>query len=452
MAKPGLSFENPLYQASGGTPAGFANPYTGVNPAASSGSDALQRGLADIAVMGQSARQQFQTQFSMPGMQTPARLPEPEVLFSPSARKFYVNGVEFAEDDDAALLRSEALLDRPSVGKPQGGDWVPVGQDVYRGYIEGVRSPGIGRLMSKSFGRGVDQLQMLAGRGLQLAGAEQLGAGIVEQQEQDLARTAPYERQFTDIESGRGAVEWFLANLAQQGPNLIESVALGLAGAAAGTAAAGPVGTAVGGLAGFFGKKAFKDKVLDAARKVASGQAKPGSTEYALLRNTAAVAGATAANFASNIATGAADIYGEMREQGVGPEDFGARLTALAGSLPYAGLDTVGEYFIASRLLGGSGRAALPKDVTTTRVTRGGKTVTTVGPSTGQRAAEYGKRFGIGFGVGAPLEGTTEALQEGLVMGLSGQDLTSDEAINRFINSFAAGAAMGGPFGGVANL
>jgi hypothetical protein len=166
MAKPGLSFENPLYQASGGTPAGFANPYTGVNPAASSGSDALQRGLADIAVMGQSARQQFQTQFSMPGMQTPARLPESEVLFSPSARKFYVNGVEFAEDDDAALLRSEVLLNQPSVGRPQSGDWVPVGQDVYRGYIEEVRNPSLGTLAARNFGRGVDVTQMLAGRGL----------------------------------------------------------------------------------------------------------------------------------------------------------------------------------------------------------------------------------------------------------------------------------------------
>lgn len=451
MAKAGLSFENPLYAASGGTPVGFANPYTALNPAASTGSDALQRGLADIAVMGQTGRAQLQTQFSMPGLSTPARPAESEVFLSPSTRKFYVNGVEFDEDDDAKILQSESLLGSPSVGAPPSGDWVSVPMQTYRGFIEEVKNPGLGRLASKSFGRGVDQLQMLAGYGLQLAGAEELGGRIVEQQEADLAKTAPYERQFTDIESGRGAVEWFVANFAQQGPNLLESIALGLAGAAAGTAVAGPVGTAVGGLAGFFGKKAFKDKVLDAAQKYTAGTAT--KEQVKLLRNTAAVAGATAANFASNVATGAADIYGEMREQGVGPEDFGARLTALAGSVPYAGFDTLGEYFIASRLLGGfGGRAALPKDVTTTRVTRGGKTVITTGPTASQRAAEYGKRFGIGFGVGAPLEGSTEALQEGLVMGLSGQDLTSDEAINRFINSFAAGAAIGGPFGGVANL
>jgi len=435
MAKAGLSFENPLYEASGGTPAGFANPYTGLNPAASSGSDALQRGLADLSMMGAAGRAQLQTQFSMPAMRGPERAPEPEVLYSAASRKLFVNGVEVDEDDDAGLLRASQLLDRPSVGRPQGGDWVPIPTEMYRNIVQEIAQPSLGRLMSKSFGRGIDQLQMLAGRGLQLAGAEQLGAGIVAKQEEELARTAPYERQFTDIESGRGAVEWFLANLAQQGPNLLESVALGLAGAAAGTAAAGPVGTAIGGLAGAFGKKAFKDKVLDAAKKVASGQAKPGSTEYALLRNTAAVAGATAANFSGNIATGAADIYGEMREQGVGPEDFGARLTALAGSLPYAGLETLGEYFIASRLLGGTGRAALPPTATMR-----------------QRGGELLRRGAAGFAVGAPLEGTTEALQEGLVMGLSGQDLTSNEAVNRFINSFAAGAAIGGPAGGIANL
>ncbi len=435
MAKAGLSFENPLYEASGGTPAGFANPYTGLNPAVSSGSDALQRGLADLSMMGAAGRAQLQTQFSMPAMRGPERAPEPEVLYSAASRKLFVNGVEVDEDDDAGLLRASQLLDRPSVGRPQGGDWVPIPTEMYRNIVQEIAQPGIGRLMSKNFGRGIDQLQMLAGRGLQLAGAEQLGAGIVAKQEEELARTAPYERQFTDIESGRGAVEWFLANLAQQGPNLLESVALGLAGAAAGTAAAGPVGTAIGGLAGAFGKKAFKDKVLDAAKKVASGQAKPGSTEYALLRNTAAVAGATAANFSGNIATGAADIYGEMREQGVGPEDFGARLTALAGSLPYAGLETLGEYFIASRLLGGTGRAALPATATMR-----------------QRGGELLRRGTAGFAVGAPLEGTTEALQEGLVMGLSGQDLTSNEAVNRFINSFAAGAAIGGPAGGIANL
>lgn len=426
MATAGLSFANPMLgsMSVGEEP----NPYVPFSPISSIGMGGLGPSAADMAVMGEALVKQ--SQFTMPEMRRP-----PAIAFSPSRKELFVNGLTFAADDAATALQSESYLRGPGTQLPTGGDWVPLDEQAYGQYLQSIRQPSLGRLMSKNFGRGIDQLQTLVGRGLQLAGAEETGGRIVAAQEEDLRKTSPFERQFTDIESGRGAVEWFLANLAQQGPNLIESVALGLAGAAAGTAAAGPVGTAVGGLAGAFGKKAFKDKVLDAAQKVASGQAKPGSTEYALLRNTAAVAGATAANFSSNIATGAADIYGEMREQGIGPEDFGARLTALAGSLPYAGLETLGEYFIASRLLGGSGRAALPATATMR-----------------QRGGELLRRGAAGFAVGAPLEGTTELGQEALVVGLSGQDLTSPEAINRFVNSFAAGAAIGGPAGGIANL
>ena len=436
MAKPGLSFENPLYQASGGTPAGFANPYTGVNPAASSGSDALQRGLADIAVMGQTARQQLQTQFSMPGMQTPAKPPgDDNVYFDSTRRKFYVNGVEIDEDDDRRIMESAPLLGRPSVGAPQGSGWVAVPSEMYRGYIQEIQQPGLGRLASKSFGRGVDQLQMLAGRGLQLAGAEQLGGRIVEQQEQDLARTAPYERQFTDIESGRGAVEWLVANFAQQGPNLIESIATAGLGFLAGTAAGGPLAGAGGAMAGLMGKAAFKEAVIAAAKKKAAGEV-INAAENKLLREAAGLAGAVATSYAQNVATGAADIYGELRDQGANAGDVDARLKALAGSVPYAALETLPEFLLASRLFGGAlAPSALPAGATRTA-----------------RGAELLRRGAIGFGVGGTLEGTTEAGQEGLLLGISGQDLSSPEGVNRLINSFAAGFGIGGPLGAAANL
>lgn len=435
MAKAGLSFENPLYAASGGTPVGFANPYTALNPAASPGSDALQRGLADIAVMGQTGRAQLQTQFSMPGLSTPARPAESEVFLSPSTRKFYVNGVEFDEDDDAKILQSESLLGSPSVGAPPSGDWVSVPMQTYRGFIEEVKNPGLGRLASKSFGRGVDQLQMLAGRGLQLAGAEELGGRIVEQQGAELARTAPYERQFTDIESGRGAVEWFVANFAQQGPNMIESIATAGLGFLAGTAAGGPLVGAGGAFAGLVGKAAFKEAVIAAASKKAAGAAL-NAAENKLLREAAGLAGAVAATYSQNLATGAADIYGELRDQGADVNDVDARIKALAGSIPYAALDTLPEFLLASRLFGGGmGRAALPAGATRT-----------------QRAGELLKRGAIGFGAGGTLEGGTESAQEALLLGISGQDLSSPEGVNRLINSFAAGFGIGGPLGAAANL
>jgi hypothetical protein len=397
MAKPGLSFENPLYQASGGTPAGFANPYTGVNPAASSGSDALQRGLADIAVMGQTARQQLQTQFSMPGMQTPAKPPgDDNVYFDSTRRKFYVNGVEIDEDDDRRIMDSASLLGRPSVGAPQGSGWVAVPSEMYQGYIQEIQQPGLGRLMSKSFGRGVDQLQMLAGRGLQLAGAEELGGRIVEQQEEDLAKTAPYERQFTDIESGRGAVEWLLANFAQQGPNLIESIATAGAGFLAGTAATGnPLGGAAAALAATIGKTAWKEGVKAALKKKAAGETLD-QAENKLLRNAAGVGMATAATFGQGLATGAADIYGELREQGADADDIGARLTALGMSPFYAAADMLPEYLLFSRLLGKGARPELAS-----LATRRG------------RAGEILKRGAIGGGIGGAAGGFGEVSQIG---------------------------------------
>lgn len=430
MAKPGLSFENPLYQDANGVPSAVVNPFGFQNAAASSGSDALRDDLSTLAMMGgrgvQLARQ---NQFTMPEMRQP-----PSIAYSPSRKEFFVQGTTFAADDAQGLLQAEALLGGAPTGLPTSGDWSPLDVQSYGQLVQNVRNPSLGTLAARNFGRGVDQLQMLAGRGLQLAGAEETGGRIVGQQMEDLRRTAPYERKFTDIESGRDAVEWFVANLAQQGPNLIESVAVGLAGAAAGTAAAGPgLGTAAGTLAGLVGKKAFKDKVLDAATKYRAGTAS--ATDLATLRNASALTGAVATSYASNLASGASDIYGEMREQGVGPEDAGARMVALAGSVPYAALESLGEFLLASRILGGAGPRALP--ATATR---------------GQRGAELLRRGAAGFGVGAGAEGTTELGQEALVMGLSGQDLSSPEAVNRFINAFAAGAAIGGPIGGIANL
>ena len=432
MATKGLSFENPLFQNANGVPSAVVNPFGFPNTASASGTDALRDNTSDLAVMGRLGVQLArQNQFTMPEMT------EPSIAFSRSKNQLYVQGVTLDADDDQGILQAEGLLGGRPTGLPTEGDWVSLDRQAYGQLVAGIRQPTLGRLASKNFGRGIDSMQMLAGRGLQLAGAEETGQRIVEQQVEDLRKTSPYERQFTDIESGRGAVEWFVANLAQQGPNLIESVAVGLAGAAAGTAATGPgLGTAGGFLAGVLGKKAFKDKVLEAATKYRTQGAKSLSPdETTVLRNASALAGVAAASYTSGIATGASDIYGEMREQGTLPEDFDARMTALGGGLIYAGIETLPEYVLAGRLLTGAGRAALG-----------------AGATRGQRGRELLRRGATGFGVGAGLEGSTEAAQEGLVMGLSGQDLTSDAAISRFINSFAAGAAIGGPIGSIANL
>ena len=432
MATKGLSFENPLYQDANGVPSAIVNPFGFNNAAASSGSDALRDDLSSLAVMGglgvQLARQ---NQFTMPEMKQP-----PSIAYSPSRKEFFVQGTTFAADDAQGLLQAEGLLSGLPTGLPTEGDWTPLDMQSYGQLVQNVRNPSLGTLAARNFGRGVDVTQMLAGRALQLAGAEETGGRIVGQQMEDLRRTSPYERQFTDIESGRGAVEWLVANFAQQGPNMIESIATAGLGFLAGTAASGtPVGGAAAAFSSLLGKAAWKEGVKAALSKQAKGETL-NIAEQKLLREAAGIAGAVTASYAQNLATGAADIYGELREQGAGADDTDARLTALAGSVPYAVLETLPEFLLAGRVLRGVG-APTPMGV---------------GVSPTRRGLELLKRGATGFAVGGTAEGTTELGQEALLLGLSDQDFGSPENVNRLINSFAAGFGVGGPIGAAANL
>jgi len=448
MATKGLSFENPLYQDSGGVPSAVVNPFGFSNAAASSGSDALRDDLSNLAVMGgRGVALARQNQFTMPEMT------QPSIGYSPSRKEFFVQGTTFASDDAQSLLQAEGLLGGPATGLPTGGDWVPLDAQSYGQLVSNVRNPSLGTLASRNFGRGVDATQMLAGRGLQLAGAEQLGGRIVAQQMEDLRKTSPYERQFTDINSGRGAVEWLVANFAQQGPNMVESIATAGLGFLAGTATSGtPIGGAAAAFSSLLGKAAWKEGVKAALSKQAKGEAL-NVAEQKLLREAAGIAGAVAASYGQNLATGAADIYGELREQGAGAEDTNARLTALAGSVPFALLETLPEYLLAGRVFKGVGAPA-PMGVgsTVAKTVPGGTQTITKALSMLGRAGELLKRGATGFAIGGTVEGSTELGQEALLLGLSDQDFGSPENVNRLINSFAAGFGIGGPIGAVANL
>ena len=431
MATKGLSFENPLYQDANGVPSAVVNPFGFSNAGASSGSDALRDDLSNLAVMGglgvQMARQ---NQFTMPKMK------DPSIGYSPSRKEFFVQGTTFGSDDAQALLQAEGLLGGTPTGLPSGGDWLPLDAQSYGQLVQNVRNPSMGSLAARNFGRGVDVTQMLAGRALQLAGAEETGGRIVDQQMEDLRKTAPYERQFTDIESSRGAVEWLVANFAQQGPNMIESIATAGLGFLAGTAATGtPIGGAAAAFSSLLGKSAWKEGVKAALSKQAKGEAL-NVAEQKLLREAAGITGAVAASYGQNLATGAADIYGELREQGADAEDTNARLTALAGSVPYAVLETLPEFLLAGRVFKGVG-APTPMGV---------------GVAPTRRGVELLKRGATGFAIGGSAEGATELGQEALLLQLSDQDFGSPENVNRLINSFAAGFGVGGPIGAVANL
>jgi len=433
------SFENPLYTSSGGSLASDMSGYTFLNPAVSTGSDALQQGLADIAAMG--ARAQQITQFELPQIKRP-----PAIQYSPSQKKLAVQGVTFDEDDSEMTLRAEALLDQPPVGTLKGGDWVTLTPQAYGQITSGIRNPSLGRLMSKNFGIGVDQLQLLAGRGLQLAGAEQTGQAIVDQQMDDIRKNLPFRREFSEIDSSRGAIEWLAATVAQQGPNILESIGVAAAGFFAGGAAGGPLGAAGGALAGLAGKTAFKQSVLAALKKQATGEALD-AAETKLLKEAAGIAGATILSVGQNYATGAADIYGEFREQGAGADNTNARLAALSGAVPYAVLESLPEFLLASRLFGRGGISA-----------RGGSTnlqdiqgKTFLGTQA-LRGGELLKRGAKGAAVGGTAEGLTELGQESLLIGMTGQDFTDADVQNRLLESFAAGFGVGGTIGAGANL
>jgi hypothetical protein len=441
MADP---FANPMLEAM--NVSDRPDPFAPWTPTSSIGLGGLAPSMADMAVTGE--RLIRQSQFGLPEMRKP---PAANIGLSPTGDRLFVNGFETGVEDYASVLESERYLGGPSAGIPEG--YTPLTQAQYSQYLQDIRDPSLGQLFKRGFESGGQQFTQLIGGALQAAGAEETGARIVTSAGERLRQLAPFQREFTEIDSAGDMIDWFVSTLGTQTPLFLESVATAIAGAALGSATASPgLGTVGGAIAGFFGKKAFRDNVEAAAKRYRAGQVTKDSAEYALLKNASAVAGGTIASGVGEYILGVGDVYNELREQGANPEDASARLTAAAAGLPYAALSILPEAMIVGRILGAGGRAALPAPTTTTRVTPGGKTVVTTSPSLPRRGAELLRRGIGGAALYGGIEGASEAAQEGLVMGVSGQDLTSDEAIRRFINSFAAGAAVGGVLGGVANL
>ena len=398
----------------------------------------------------------------------------PLVLFSPSQNKMFVNGALYDADDAQSALDAEGqgFLDKPrATTVPDAPDWQSVSPDSYKNYMRNIEDPGKGTLMARNFEIGGSNLKLLAGRAAQFLGAEELGQDWVDSAAQELYYNQPFQREFTSIdyfenEGGHGAIDWFVANLAQQGPNLIESILVALAGAGAGAVAGGGANpfTATGGaILSIFGRSKVKKELLKAATKYSNGQKltkgerkllregaglygaaalrpKPGSLATAsqlrkleadeLLggargalkqgRRQAMAGGAAITSTAGSYLMGIGDIYGEVRDTGVGN-----RATAALGAIPYAALETLPEFFLAGRIFG----------VGPELLTKGNRVV----------------RAGKGLAVGGTLEGLTEVGQEGILLAGTGQ-LGDAEVGKRLINAFAAGFAIGGPLGGGANL
>ena len=468
--KAGLkAFDSSFYDATSAPGAG--NPFEPV--AMGSGLQGLKAGLADQLVQQQKQDQELEAAL-LGGFDKP---PEtgPLVLFNPTTNEMFVNGALYNADDKQSALDAEArgYLDRPRAKQPD-GDWQFVSPESYKTFMNNIEDPSLGTLFARNFEIGTDNLKMLAGRGAQFLGFEEFGQELVDNAVKELYYNQPFQREFKS-EDGEyfkgGPIDWFVANFAQQGPNLLESIGFALLGAGAGAVAGGganPFTAAGGAVYAMLGKEKVKLAVAAAAKKYMKGQAltkgekkllreMSGLTAAAQIKNPAAfyvgrsgvatpgaqfladstlrgalkagkmargqaiAGGAAGASVLSSYGMGVADIYGEVRDTGVGD-----RGTAAGLAIPYAAMEVLPEFFLAGRLFG-------------------------LGPNV-LKSGGVAKRVGKGLGVGGTLEGLTELGQESLLLYGTDQSFSDAETTRRLINSFAAGFAIGGPLGGIASL
>lgn len=451
-----------------------------------------------------SALKAASPQFEAPVLRT--YIPTATAAYNATTNQFFVNGAVFDADNDTAFVDSLKYLDPKNRTALPEGDWIPVTTDSYLNHVKSIADPTTWQLAKKNIGIGVDNLQLLTGYGLQFLGAKETGQSIVKQQIQDLQKTQVYQREFTDVgEEGkdlgfgvktadRGLFDWFIANLAQQGPNIVESaVTFGIGFAAGGAAGGGPnpVTAAGGALLALTGKESFKRGLMAAATKYSRGEALDAAEEKLLreaagiyaagvIKNPAAAkgmiryddiianrakdaaeraalqqqaqilrqgaestfkragraGGAGLLTAGQNFATGISDVYGETLEGGEG-----SRLTAIALGIPYGLLESASEFIFANRVFGNAVPDWAAKGRLSDIKTKGGKTI------------EVTKRLFTGGAVGGFSEGLTELGQEVLTVAANPLlDLNSPEGVKRLVNAFAAGFGVGGPIGGLTNL
>ena len=425
-------FASPAFESMGLTDA--PQPFAPYAPTSGVGLGNLGPSLTDMAALGE--RLVKVNEFRLPDIKQP-----PSIAFSPSKNQLFVNGMRFSADDATSALEAESLASGPGTGLPTDtADWVPLSQQAYGQFLQSIKDPSTGRLFKKNFGRGVDSLQMIAGGAIQgigdltgIQGLETAGKDIVLQQIADLNKTAPFQREFSEIDSGSKAWDWAVASLGQAGPSLLESVAVALGGAAIGTATGGPAGTVGGAVLSVGAKEAVKQQIKAAALKKAQvGWAGLEVAEKALLKRAAAATYAAGASLASNYAAGFGESYLATEEAGVANP-----YAALLAAAPYAALESLPEFLLFTRYMGNK----LPA------VTAG----TTKLKAAGQRGA-LGLREGA---LGTVAEGLTEAGQE-LVTGALAPIVAGGEAApdlaSRVLEAGAAGAITGTAVGGASGL
>ena len=434
-----------------------------------------------------------------PTPETPDVLDSPQVFYSPSTKKMFVNGLMFDDDDAKTALQSvnqiKATPVKPSLDVAT--DWTRVSPQDYGSYIKGIKNPQAGRLFSENIDIGASNLKQLFGRASQAFGAEEFGQSLVDEATKELEKNEPFQREFANIKAGyirdgdaeesHDAIDWFVANFGQQIPNLLESVIVALGGAAIGGVAGGPFGAIGFAITSLAGRQSYKQAVIKAANKYQKDRKSLTAGERKLLREVSSLTavaklktpriftvdskGVAKKTFAKPdldeaIKKGLPDAAAKVAARGKRQAQIGGalgattlssyvigvgdiygeqretgqdnRLTAFLSAIPYAAFETLPEFVLGLRLFGVN-----PNKISKTLIDDGIK----------GKLKRGAARATKGFGVGAALEGATEVAQESLILTNTGQFNSRDPQIQkRLLNAFAAGAFVGGPIGGVANL
>ena len=263
-------------------------------------------------------------------------------------------------------------------------------------------------------------------------------------------RIAPREPDWSNVETAGQAADYFGALFGEAAPSIVESVAVGAAGALAGSTVPGP-GTIAGGITGIVGKTAIKKVLKDAVAKklkdltedqVKNALAKKGSKKIIsqvddLVKRRAkamtAQYGAATANALNSYGLSSGEIYNELaNDPTVDPDDaFNISLSfGAVAALP----DTILPSLVLKRM-GVFDRIAGVRGATSTAASRSG-------------FMRYLTRFLPTAAQATGIEAATEGFQE--YVNISAEkyakdlpfDLSSEE-IDRIRRAAALGAAGG---------
>ena len=359
-------------------------------------------------------------------------------FYNPAERRVAMGGVSFPQEDVSSIWRYAPELQDRQMPDP-GPGWEPVDDAQMAEYLETIApDQGVGQAATEGLRRGMGVLQSMAGSALQLFGAEEWGGQIKADADEAMARRDIYSQRLEKIDGIGDVPSYVVGMVAEQLPMLAATAVGGATGAlatlparVAGTTAATAAARGAAPLIKFLGNRELGTAVQSAARRKLAGEKLSPNAERLLgtgIRATGALLGVGAASYGLGIG----DVYGELRDSGIGPDDAAARATAFLAGIPYAAMDLAAEGVVARQLL------------TAVRAAKPGRRTAALAGAVGRGAA------------GAGLAGAAgEAGQEGVVMGAralhTGEPVGEGEDLwMRVANAAAAGLAGGAVLGGLA--